>query len=59
MSEYQDAQITRLTVALRELLEATDHIKYIVWNRDIAAYKEDAIWESAVEQAKRTLKETT
>jgi hypothetical protein len=59
MSDYHDEMITKLNLALRELLEATDYIEDIQWTRDIEPYKSEAIWDHAVRRARKVLKETT
>lgn len=47
-----------LSRALRELLEAIDLIEDMTFTRDLEPYKSEAIWDAAVANAKRALKET-
>lgn len=57
MSGYEP-DVATLRRALHELLEAIDYIEDMTFTRDIESYKSEAIWDAAVENAKKALKDT-
>jgi hypothetical protein len=54
-----EPDVAMLRSALRELLEATDYIEDIQWTRDLEPYKSEAIWDAALVNARKALRETT